>query len=36
LAIASVHHKDSIANEGDSLGSAALTRAMEKRPRARG
>ena len=27
-AITSVHHKDSIAKEGDSLGSAALTRAM--------
>ncbi len=34
LAIASVHHKDSIAKEGDSLGSAALTRAMEKPSRA--
>ena len=33
-AITSVHHKDSIAKEGDSLGSTALTRAMEKRSRA--
>ena len=33
-AITSVHHKDSIAKEGDSLGSAALTRAMHRSGRA--
>ena len=33
-AITSVHHKDSIAKEGDCLGSAALTRAMHRSGRA--